>query len=106
MSSGDVRFKVTSVLGKSIRTTDAYWDKIIREKHPIMRGKEEDVKKTIRNPDEVRQSKIDKNVFLYYRMVKKMRYICVVVRHENRHGYVITIYLTEEMKEGNTVWKK
>ena len=71
-----------------------------------MHRKEEDVKEIIRNSDEVRQSKTDERVILYYRMVKKMRYICVVVRHENKHGYVITTYLTEGMKEGNTVWKK
>ena len=106
MIDEDVQFEITSVLGKGIRTTVTYWDKIIREKHPIMHGKEEDVKETIRNPNEVRQSKTDENVFLYYRMVEKMKHVCVVVRHENEHGYVITTYLTEGMKEGNTVWKK
>ncbi len=32
MIGEDVQFEVTSVLGKSIRTTFTYWDKIIREK--------------------------------------------------------------------------
>jgi hypothetical protein len=106
MTGGDIQFEVISVLGKSIRTTVTYWDKIIREKHPIMHGKEAEVKETICNPNEVRQSKTDKNVFLYYRTVEKMRYVCVVIRHENEHGYIITTYLAEEMKEGNTIWKK
>ena len=71
-----------------------------------MRGKEDDVKEAIRSPHEVRQSKTDEKVFLYYKMVSRNRHICVVARHENERGYVITTYLTEEIKEGKTVWKK
>jgi len=39
----DLLFEVTSVLGKRIRVTKTYWEKIVRDKHPRMKGKEKDL---------------------------------------------------------------
>ncbi len=72
-----------------------------------MREREKDVIKTLSNPDIIRQSGIDKNVYLFYRRViydKKQYYLCVVVN--NSKGFLITAYITNKVKEGELVWKK
>ena len=33
-------------------------------------------------------------------------YLCVVVRHENGQGFIITIYITNKIKEGTQIWQK
>ena len=47
-------------------------------KHPIMAGREEDVKAVLENPDEIRQSKSDENVYLFYKAEREKRWICAV----------------------------
>ena len=60
------QFEVTCVLGKQISVTEAYWLKIIRFKHPALAGKEAQVQETLTDADEVRESKSDPTVWLYY----------------------------------------
>jgi len=97
-------FEVASVLGKKIHTTKNYWNYIVTIKHPSVRGLEDEVKRTLQEPTEVRKSREDPNVHLYYR--KRMdKFICVVVKHLNNEGYIITTYLTRRMV-GETLWKR
>ena len=56
--------KITTSLNIKIRTTKQYWDYLIKVKHGVMKGKERIVKEVFSNPDEIRKSKIDKDVFL------------------------------------------
>jgi hypothetical protein len=69
-----------------------------------MAGKEEVVLKTMASPEEIRVSKTDKTVFLYYRKAGKY-YNAVVVKHHEDISHVITTYMTDKVKEGNVVWK-
>ena len=94
-----IHFEVTSYLGKKIRVTKNYWSKIIKTKHRIMEDKENIVKETLENPEEIRRSIKDFNVYLYYRKVKE-NYNCVVVKHLNGDGFIITTYLTDRIKAG------
>jgi hypothetical protein len=98
-------FEVTSITGKRIRTTNTYWDKLINEKHPRMKGREKEVKEALENPIEIRRSKVDQNIYMYYKNMED-NFLCVVVRHLNRDGYIITAYVTVKIKEGELVWKK
>ena len=98
-------FQTKSPIGISIRTTINYWRRIIQVKHPTMKGKEKDVKKTLKLPDEIRVSKSDKKVFLYYRKINR-HYICVVVKHLNGDGFIITVYKTRRTMEGEKIWTK
>ena len=100
-----VHFEVKSVLGKGIRTTEDYWKLISEVKHPIIRRYEEEVKEAIKNPDEVRRSKKDFSVFLYYKKYDNL-FICVLVRHLNNEGYIITAYVADKMKKGEVIWQK
>ena len=100
-----VRFEVKSILGKKIRTTEEYWNLISEVKHPIIRRYEEEVKETIKNPDEVRRSKKDSSVFLYYKKYGNL-FICVLVRHLNNERFIITAYIADKMKKGEVIWQK
>lgn len=100
----EIYFKVTSKLGRVIRITKDYWNKIL-SKHPLVAGLEAEIKDTLRKPIEVRISQKDSSVYLYYSKFRTY-YLCVVVRHLNDEGYIITTYITDNIKIGRTVWKK
>ena len=69
-----------------------------------MKGKEEIVKETLRNPDQINRSRQDKSVYLYYKVTDFIT--CVVCKHENGNGFIITTYQTDKIKEGELIWKK
>ncbi len=97
-------FRIKTPLNVEIRTTVDYWDYIINIKHPVMEGKEDIVKNILKAPDEIRRSKIDKEIFLYYKKLDKL--YCAVARHLNGTGFLITAYPTDKVKEGDSIWKK
>jgi hypothetical protein len=96
-------FEVVTPLGVCIRTTPSYWEKIITFKHPIMAGQEEAVQQTLREPSEIRQSQSDLDVYLYYKPDPPY-FICVVARHLNGDGFIITTYRTNRIKIGASIW--
>ena len=100
-----IHFEVISKLEKKIRITEKYWGIIINIKHPSIKGKETEIKKTLKNPDFIRRSKTDKNVYLFYKKQNKY-FFCVVVKHFSKEGFIITTYLTYKIKEGELIWKK
>ncbi|HCC69450.1 MAG TPA: hypothetical protein DEP99_06155 [Nitrospiraceae bacterium] len=95
---------VKTPLNVVVRTTVSYWGYLITVKHPVMKGKEKIVKTVLQNPDEIRQSRTDKDVFLYYK--KFDRLYCVVVRLIGMEGFLITAYPTDKVKEGDVIWTK
>ncbi|MBI1742269.1 DUF4258 domain-containing protein [Candidatus Acetothermia bacterium] len=103
--SDELLFEVICVLGKRIRITKGYWTKILQDKHPIMEGKEKKVQDTLQNARQVRRSKSDPKVYLYYKKSGR-RHVCVVAKHLNSDGFVVTTYLTDNVKEGETVWTR
>ena len=94
-----IHFEVNSALGKKIRTTEKYWNKIVETKHRLMKSKENLVKETLRNAEEIRKSKKDPDVYLYYKKHDK-NYACVVAKHLNGEGFIITAYITDRVKAG------
>lgn len=100
-----VYLEVISKLNKEISTSRGYWDIIVNIKHPSVLGREKEVKETLENPDFIRQTFTDKRVFLFYKKYKAC-YLCVIVRHLNGKGFIITIYLTKKIKEGKQIWPK
>jgi hypothetical protein len=99
------KFEVTCVLGKHIVVTASYWRRIVKFKHPALTGKEAHVQETLTDADEVRESKTDSAVKLYYRAYGTA-HLCVVTKHVNGEGFVITAYFTDRIKEGVTIWTK
>lgn len=95
--------EVVSKLGKRIRASKNHWESIVK-KHESVAGLEAKVRETIRNPAYIRVSKEDDRVFLYYSPCGKY-YLCVVCRHLNSDGFIITAYLTDRIKKGVTIYE-
>lgn len=102
----DLFFEVTTPLDFSVRVTRSYWELIVTTKHPVMSGREADVQNTLREPDEIRRSRTDPTVHLFYRMERPKRWICAVAKQLNRDGFLITTFPTDGIKEGEQIWSK
>jgi len=103
VNKADVYFEVETPLGVRIRTTRAYWNKIVTLKHPSVAKYQEQVKLSLEHPDHIRRSKQDIRVHLYYKSIGKL-YVCAVADHvTNKQGYLITAYLTDRIKEGERI---
>lgn len=102
----DFLFEIMTPLGFYVHTTLAYWELITKIKHPVMAGRLDDVKEALENPDEIRVSKRDPMVYLFYRAKEIQRWICVVAKNEDGSGFVITTYPTDAIKEGELIWHK
>lgn len=101
----DSLFTINTVLNTAVHLSKTQWHRITTEKHPSMKERLSQVKKTLQSPAIVRQSRWDSKVSLFYRKFEKY-YCCVVVKIENGTGFVITAYLTDAIKVGDTQWKK
>lgn len=80
------------------------WQYIVEIKHPAMKGKEELVREILSDPAEIRMSRIDRDVFLYYKRFDKL--YCAVVRQQGNEGFLITAYPADKVKEGEVIWTK
>lgn len=67
MADADVLFEAQTPLGFSVRVTRARWQLIVTTKHPVMSGRDSSVKLALESPDEVRQSRSDAEVLLFYK---------------------------------------
>ena len=101
----DIFFEVQSCLGCRIRISQSHWTFVTERKHLDLSGRADEVQGALIEADLVRISQEDENVYLYYRKVGKY-YVCVVCRHLNGEGFIITAYLTYRAKEGKEVWIK
>jgi hypothetical protein len=102
----DLLFDVMTPLGFRVHVTRAYWELIVSLKHPAMAGREEDVKEALERPDEIRRSKSDENVYLFYKAEREKRWICAVSRRSVEEGFLITTYPTDAIKEGVQIWRR
>lgn len=102
----ELLFEVTTPLDFTVRVTAAYWDLIVTIKHPVMAGVERDVKETLENPEQIRVSRSDPKVFLFYRIQRSRRWICAVAKRLNGEGFLVTAYPTDAIKEGEYIWPK
>jgi len=99
-------FVALSPLGFRVRVTRAYWELIVTIKHPVMAGREDDVKKALEQPDEIRQSKSDESVYLFYKAEREKRWVCAVSKRTGDEGFLVTTYPTDAIKEGVQIWHK
>ena len=102
----DILFEVKTPLGFCVRVTHSYWQLIVTVKHPAMAGRELEVQATLTKPDEVRQSRRDPAVYLFYKSERVGRWVCAVAKRLNGEGFLITTYRTEVIKEGVRIWPK
>jgi hypothetical protein len=105
MNEPTLLFDVMTPLGFRVHCSEAYWLNKVVADHPIMVARVEDVKRTLREPDEVRLSRTDESVYLFYAADEK-RLVCAVTRSIASEGFLITAYPADKMKEGKAVWTK
>jgi hypothetical protein len=101
-------FEVETPLGFKVHCTEDYWQFITTKKHPSMVDRLEDVKQTLIDPDEIRQSLSDDTVLLFYRSdkAKRKRWTCAVSKRLESEGFLITAYPTGNIKEGERIWSR
>jgi len=102
----DLLFEVATPLGFQVRVTRAYWQLITTIKHPVMDGREAEVRDTLQRPDEVRQSRSDPAVYLFYRSEHPGRWVVAVAKQLDEKGFLITAYPTDSIKEGAHIWPR
>ncbi|MBI2492568.1 MAG: DUF4258 domain-containing protein [Candidatus Rokubacteria bacterium] len=104
MPDTDVLFEVGTPLGFAVRVTRARWELITTIKHPVMAGREASVRLALESPDEVRQSRTDPGVLLFYKAEGARRWVCAVAKQAPDQAFLVTAYPTDAIKEGMRVW--
>jgi hypothetical protein len=102
----DLLFEAVTPLGFSVRVTRERWRLITTIKHPVMVGQEGAVRHTLEHPDQVRQSRSDPEVLLFYQGSGDNRWVCAVAKRASDHGFLITACPIDGVKEGTQVWPK
>jgi hypothetical protein len=102
----DLLFEALTPLGFRVRVTRVRWDLIATIKHPSMAGQESHVRAALENPDEVRQSRTDSQVLLFYKAEMTRRWVCGVAKQAGAEAFLVTAYRTDAIKEGTRVWPK
>ena len=99
-------FEVMTPLGFQVRVTRAYWEVIATIKHPAMTGREGEVKVALEDPAEIRLSRNDPQVYLFYKLEQMGLWICAVAKRLDSEGFLITAYPTDAIKEGERIWPR
>jgi len=65
--SDELIFEALTPPAFRVRVARAHWGLIVAVKHPVMTGHEKEVEETLQHPSEIRQSRSDATVYLFYR---------------------------------------
>ncbi len=103
-SEHEIQFDVMTPLGFRVHVSRSYWELIVNVKHPMMAKREADVRACLQQPDQVRQSRTDNLVYLFYKLEHERRWICAVAKQLDGAGFLTTTYLTDAIKEGTHIW--
>lgn len=88
--------KFISVLGP-VELTDER-RKHILQFHPDTKKYQKHFQKTLKEPKNIRRSRHDPKVFIFYGLVEKEKYLAIVVKTNERH-FILTAYLTKKSKK-------
>lgn len=99
---------IRDCFGHDVRLTDERLAHILE--HAEMAGMEAEIERVLQAPAEVRVSRSDESVKLFYEFYARTsvdgKWLCIVVKYLPGDAFVITAYLTDTMKGGETVWPK
>lgn len=99
-------FAVETPLGFTVRVSVRYWGTIVA-KHPDLTDRVSDVQAALREREEVRRSRRDAAVLLFYRSdLRHGRWVVAVTKRADREAFLITAYRTDAIKEGERLWPK
>lgn len=93
--------KYKTVIGRIVELTDERKQHIIQE-HPELEDYLSKIKGVLIKPDEIRKSKTDHKVLLFYRFFAKIKsglYITVVIKI-NQRNFILTTHMTDRIKMG------
>lgn len=102
----ELLFEVLTPLAFRVRVTRERWEVVTKVKHPVMAAREEHVRVALESPDEVRRSRKDPAVLLFYRAETPKRWSCAVIKQTAAGGFLITAYPTDAIKEGVSIWPR
>jgi len=78
--------------------------------HAEMAGLAQEIERVLQSPTEVRVSRSDETVRLFYEFYAKTmvggKWLCVVVKYAPEDAFMVTAYLTDQLKAGETIWPK
>ena len=99
---------IRDCFGRSVRLTDERTAHILQ--HQEMAEMEAEIERVLQSPAEVRVSRSDNTVQLFYEFYARMlvggKWLCVVVKYPPDDAFVVTAYLTDQLKTGETIWPK
>ena len=95
--------------GRSVRLTDERLEHL-ENHHLEMVGQLTRISETLKEPDQIIQSKTDTTVELFYKHYKTTpvseKILCVVIKTLQNDHFVITAYFTDTIKRGQILWEK
>lgn len=77
-------------MGFRVRVTRERWHFITTAKHPAMAGREDVAKATLEKPDQIRESRSDAEVLLFYHAEGSSLWVCAVAERAADEGFLIT----------------
>ena len=99
---------IRDCFGRPVRLTDERSAHILR--HQEMAGMEAEIERVLQSPAEVRVSRSDHTVHLFYEFYGQTlvggKWLCVVVKYAAEDAFVVTAYLTDQLKVGEVIWPK
>ncbi len=99
---------IRDCFGRSVRLTDERTAHILQ--HQEMVETVAEIERILQAPTEVRVSRSDNTVQLFYEFYAQTRvggkWLCVVVKYSPDDAFVVTAYLTDQIKAGEAIWPK
>lgn len=98
-----LEFDASTPFGLRVRCSRAHWRFLAGMKPPVLAGRSDEVRRALEFPDQVRRSRSDPAVLLFYGRHEKRRH-CGVVRIVADGAFLVTAYPTDALKAGEVVW--
>jgi hypothetical protein len=93
--------------GRKIELTQERWQHITKE-HPELEKLKDRIGGVLSDPDYVKRSKRDDRVELFYKFESDLyrgKFLLVVVK-ENVRCFLLTAYVTDAIKKGETIYER
>lgn len=98
--------QINDCFGRKVRLTDERIAHILERAE--MQNMREEIIHTLQDPVEVRASRSDAAVRLFYEFYSPTlvgdKWLCVVVKYFADDAFVVTAYLTDKLKTGEILW--
>jgi hypothetical protein len=99
---------IQDCFGQAVRLTDERLAHILE--HAELSDMVDELERALQTPSEVRRSRSHDALKLFYQFYARTRvggkWLCVVVKYLPDDAFVITAYLTDTVKAGETLWPK